>query len=99
MENSLEGESEYSSLGDVSHIPSIHLEEFLMEEHARGLSTLEAPKIFTVARTLKDPFIISHIKPDYGSLGEFMVDASLRKDFLSQKKYSILSCRRKNEGV
>lgn len=87
MENSSEISSELSSCEQKKErVPSIHLSQFLMEEHARAIATEEAPKIFTVAQTLKDPFILAHIKPDYGSLGEFMKDASLRKDFFNQKK-------------
>ena len=86
MENNSERSLETSSEHEGPRAPSIHLEEFLMEEHVKGIQNNEHPKIFTVAQTLKDPFILSHIKPDYGSLGEFMVDVSLRKDYLSQKK-------------
>ena len=87
MENSSDRSSLSESLPETSRISSIHIEEYLMEEHARRVSGHESPKIFTVAQTLKDPFILSHLKPDYGSLGDFMVDVSLRKDFLTQKKY------------
>ena len=37
MENHSEHSSETSSLQGGSRAPSIHIEEFLMEEHAKGI--------------------------------------------------------------
>lgn len=34
------------------------------------------------SRGLKSGQILSHIKPDYGSLGEFMKDVGISKDIL-----------------
>lgn len=93
----MEDRSDISSISDISNqpneIPTINIEEFLLQEHARSLSSIHSnddhsfPKIFTVAQTLKDPLILNHIKPDYGSLGEFVGDLNLSKDLLNQKKY------------
>ncbi len=35
---------------------------------------------------MKDEFILAHIKPDYGSLGEFITDINLNADIFKQKK-------------
>lgn len=80
------------------HVPDLHLSSFLKEEHAQSISehqSYRTPKIFTVAETLKDPTILAHIKPDYGSLAEFIGDVGLSKDLLVQKKYSIIQHRKK----
>lgn len=65
----------------------------MLDEHAKNLSSINGsrtkqhPHIFTVAETLKDPFILKHIKPDYGSLGDFIGDSIINRDLLHQKKY------------
>lgn len=54
------------------------------------------PKIFTVAQTLKDPLILNHIKPDYGSLGDFIGDINIGRDLLNnQKKYLLYNFKEK----
>jgi hypothetical protein len=35
-----------------------------------------------VGKGIKSAYILSHIKPDYGSLGEFMKDVGITKDIL-----------------
>ena len=53
-------------------------------------------KIFTVAQTLKDPFILNHIKPDYGSLEDFIGDINIGRDLLNnQKKYLLYNFKEK----
>ena len=53
-------------------------------------------KIFTVAQTLKDSFILNHIKPDYGSLEDFIGDINIGRDLLNnQKKYMFFNFKEK----
>jgi hypothetical protein len=41
-----------------------------------------------VGKGIKSAYILSHIKPDYGSLGEFMKDVGITKDILlHNRKY------------
>lgn len=95
----MESRSDISSLSSKrsvdNHIPSIHVDQYLFDEHAKKISSLHEsesgksfPRIFTVAQTLKDPLILNHIKPDYGSLGEFIGDLNIGRDLLNQKKYN-----------
>lgn len=74
----------------------------MLDEHARNLSSIHSspdtilhtninnknnyPRIFTVAETLKDPLILNHIKPDYGSLGDFIGDLNIGRDLLNSQK-------------
>ncbi len=73
----------------------------MLDEHARNLSSIHSspdtllkninnknnyPRIFTVAQTLKDPLILNHIKPDYGSLGDFIGDLNIGRDLLNSQK-------------
>ena len=72
-------------------MPHLHLSEFIKDEYAQKLSEQSDKvenklRIFTVAETLKDPAILAYIKPDYGSLGDFIGDINLSKDLLNQKK-------------
>lgn len=96
----MESQSDISSissqrLDEGNQVPSIHIEQYIGDgntkhgpagngpDQRRGL-----PRIFTVAQTLKDPLILNHIKPDYGSLGEFIGDINIGRDLLNQKKYN-----------
>lgn len=45
-----------------------------------------SPKSKNVLYDRKDD-ILSYIKPDYGSLGEFITGVSISSDFIKQKKY------------
>lgn len=44
-------------------------------------------QIATVSKVIRNPLILAHIKPDYGSLSEFMTDIGVAKDLLTFKKY------------
>lgn len=96
----MESQSDISSISsnqpyeDTNKIPSIHIDQYILDEHAKNISSVHDsmhggrgfPRIFTVAQTLKDPLILNHIKPDYGSLGEFIGDINIGQNLLTQKK-------------
>lgn len=42
--------------------------------------------MFTASKSLKNAYFFSHIKPDYGSLGEFMKDVGISKDILMHNR-------------
>ncbi len=47
-------------------------------------------QIYTVSKSIKNPQILEHIKPDYGSLGEFMKNVGISKDILLHNRKLIL---------
>lgn len=106
----MESQSELSSVSsqrgeEANQVPSINIEQYIGNENSKnGKGGNQSdqrkgfPRIFTVAQTLKDPLILNHIKPDYGSLGEFIGDLNIGRDLLNQKKYNYKLTQAKKLG-
>lgn len=72
----------------MDRVESINVDSLIWSEPDSFSQQEEMPtfQIYTVSKNIKNPRILEHIKPDYGSLGEFMKNVGISKDILMHNR-------------
>ena len=72
----------------MDKIEDIQVDSIIWTETDSLSQAEEVPsfQIYTVSKSIKNPKILEHIKPDYGSLGEFMKNVAMSKDILMHNR-------------
>ena len=74
----------------MEKIDDVHVDSLIWSEaEAPSIhEDMSSFQIYTVSKSIKNPRILEHIKPDYGSLGDFMKNVGISKDILlHNRKY------------
>ena len=72
----------------IEKIEDIKVDSLIWTEKDSISQVDEMPsfQIYTVSKSIKNPKILDHIKPDYGSLGQFMKNVGISKDILMHNR-------------
>lgn len=85
----------------IDKIEDIQVDSIIWTESDSLSQVEELPsfQIYTVSKSIKNPKILEHIKPDYGSLGEFMKNVAMSKDILMHnRKYICLNAGKRTSS-
>jgi hypothetical protein len=84
---------------ETEKVESMEVDSLIWSEPEEASRQENSFQIYAVSKGLKNPKILENIKPDYGSLGEFMKNVAISKDIvLHNRKYPAFDIGRKTNS-